>query len=135
MKTYTIVRNGTISQAPRGPHKCGFSRTSKYPYRVEMTVSGRLRAPDFFIIRNEDLHTVVLTTFKAKRLSESCERMCDDICHAILAMMNRQTQWTVERLHVALTGTDGLALLSCDWQRPLHLPPHRTLSHLMRRGI
>lgn len=117
LKTFTIVRNGLILQRPRGPHKCGFSKTSRYPYRVEVTVSGVLEPPLFFIVQNEEIHKVVVATFRAKRESESCEKMVDEICQAVLLRMRREAQWQVERLHVELTGTGGRALLSCDWQR------------------
>jgi hypothetical protein len=114
-KTYTIVRNGVIKRTKHGDHYCGFSRTRNYPYRVELTVRGELRPPDYFILANEMVDEVV-----QKRLRDapptSCEKMCDDICDAVLDHMATEHagQWQVLRCHTQLTGTNGLALLSCD---------------------
>lgn len=92
VKTFTIVRNGKIKQLPKGPHKCGFPRTTTYPYRVELTVRGHLRQPDFFIVRNEKIHEAVIGTF-AHKPSMSCERMCDEMCQAVLDLMTQFPHW------------------------------------------
>lgn len=116
-KTYTIVRNGTIklSASQLSSHRCGFSRTRRYPYRVTISVSGELQSPQRFIVANELIDERVQATFKTKR-SESCEAMADDICVAMHALMQEYPQWRVRHIHVELTGTNGLALLSCDWR-------------------
>jgi hypothetical protein len=116
MKSYTIVRNGVINQQPKGDHKCGYARTRRYPYRVELTVKGELRAPDYFIVANEMIDEIVQARF-VHQPSTSCERMCDDICGAVLAYMGSTyaDQWQVLKCHTELTGTNGRALLSCDW--------------------
>lgn len=117
MITYTIVRNGTIEQTPFGTHKCGLPEVSSYPYRVELTVSGHLQGPDYFIVDNQEIDDIVQACFHGKA-SVSCELMCDVICQAVLAYLPRYVQWQAQHLHVELTGTNGRAMLSCDWTSP-----------------
>ncbi len=116
MKTYTIVRNGVIARNKQiaSAHHCGFATTRAYPYRVELTVTGSLQGPQYFIMANEELDAIVQRTF-ANRPTVSCERMCDEICHAMLAFVKSQKRFTARHIHVELTGTNGRALLSCDW--------------------
>lgn len=117
MTTYTVIRSGVIKQRPRGFHQCGFEGMTRFPYRVEIEVSGRLHGPDYFIIANEVIDEYVQVTL-AQRDSTSCELMADNICRAMLALMRRHgRQWRTERILVALTGTRGRALLSCQWLR------------------
>lgn len=116
MKRYTIVRNGVIHKEADGAHHCGFEETREFPYRVELTVQGELRGPDYFIVANEMIDDVVQAQFKDAP-STSCERMCDVICTAVLDHMATEhgDQWRVLKCHSELTGTQGKALLSCDW--------------------
>jgi len=116
MKTYTIVRNGTIHkpQASNG-HYCGFEATSDYPYRVTLTVEGSLQPPDYFILANEEMDEVVQKTFEHAPAT-SCEHMADMMTDAMCAhMQTTYPQWTVTSCKAELTGTNGLALLSCQW--------------------
>lgn len=117
VRRFTIVRNGTIKRGRRGAHYCGWAKKSVYPYRVTLTVRGELRGPDYFVVANEELDAWVQAHFAAKRETESCEKMCDDIIDVVLAGMKAYEHWDVEKLHVELTGTAGLALLSCDWEK------------------
>lgn len=116
MKSFTMVRNGIVRQLPWGTHKCGSPETNEYPYRVELTVVGELRAPTYWIVDNQEIDDVVQATFWGKP-TVSCERMCDLICQKILEYMKtRYNEWKVKKLHTELTGTNGKALLSCDWE-------------------
>lgn len=117
MKHFTIVRNGKIRR-PNGPlgHYCGDRAIRSYPYRVTLDVRGHLRGPDYFVIANEAIDAAVQAAFKARK-PESCERMVDTICAAMLDMMREHKGWTVQRCHVELTGTSGRAWLSVQWER------------------
>lgn len=136
-KCYTIVRNGTIQPDHIGEHHCGFAATNHYPYRVEMKVSGQLQGPQYFIVANEEIDEVVQAAF-AGQPSVSCEKMADVITDAVLGHMTNYPQWTVQKVHVSLTGTNGLADLSCDWESdttPANDLPDHWLDRLKPRQV
>lgn len=112
--SYTIVRNGVIKRGPLSEHHCGFKGTTRYPYRVEITVRGKLEPPAYFIVPNETIDDYVQMIFKHAP-TVSCERMAEMICESMLTMM-QETTFEAQKIHVELTGTNGRALLSCDWQ-------------------
>ena len=115
MKTYTIVRNGSIPQTNHGEHYCGFADAVEFPYRVELTVRGQLQPPQYFIIANEEMHDVVIRTCAGH--SMSCERMADSILDAMHSHVTANySHWEIIKLHVELTGTNGRANLSADYQ-------------------
>ena len=115
-KHFTIVRNGKIRKATVGNHHCGFGK-GVYPYRVTLTVKGELSAPNYWVVANEEIDDYVQAVFVRQRTqgSTSCEKMCDDILTCIHELMSAYPQWSTERIRVELTGTNGRALLSCDW--------------------
>jgi hypothetical protein len=115
-KRFTIVRNGTIRRRGKGLHWCGDATTNRYPYRVTLTVSGELLPPDYFVVDNQTVDDYVQAVFVRQRESRSCEKMCNDICVAMLDMMDTLPQWKTERINVELTGTNGRAWLSCSWE-------------------
>jgi len=117
---FTIVRNGIINRPKRkasSDHYCGFSKTKSYPYRVALTVTGELTGPDYFVVANEVIDDYVQAVFVRQPATESCEKMCQDICHCMFDLMDSYPQWRLDHIHVELTGTNGKALLSCDWRR------------------
>ena len=124
MTRYNITRNGVIKQPYHGGHKCGNPDVLEYPYRVEITVSGTLQGPDYFIVANEAIAECVDQLF-ANAPTRSCKKMCDDICSTVLDLMKKHPQWVTERVYVELTGTNGLAELSCEWLRE-EQPEHAT---------
>lgn len=116
MKQFTIVRNGTIRRKERGTHWCGWARTARYPYRGVLTVEGELQGPDFFVVANEEIDEWIQAFF-ADRETESCEKMCDDILNVTLGGMKKYPQWSMVHIRTEITGTQGVALLSCEWHR------------------
>jgi len=115
-KRYTIVRNGVIGGKPRETtHKCGSPGTKRYPYRVTLTVRGNLTGPDYFIVDNREVDDYVQAVFVRNRFGMSCERMCDEMLNCLHDMLSNYPQWTAERIHVELTGTNGAAWLSAEW--------------------
>lgn len=115
MTAFTMDHSGTIRHTFRGPHKCGSPRLNTYGYRVEITVSGPLRGPRFFVVDWQDVDTAIVHLFDGEP-GMSCELMANRICGSMRKLM-KTTGYRVERIKVDMTGTKGVAWLSCEWRR------------------
>lgn len=116
--TYTINRTGSLHRTFRGPHKCGSPGVNEYHYNVEMEVSGFLsRADNEFVIDNNAIDDTIQHLFTDDK-GRSCERMATDICEAVHKRMIAECPtWRVDRIKTSMTGTHGVAWLSCEWKR------------------